>query len=349
MASPIIKLEEQLSDVRSNQIAYKLTVHNPSADPISILELQPNVPVGGQLLDVTDNDSAEDFSKKSSLIDELNILLNNFLWVESEDFRENLVATQTQAYKSMFSFNGMLKAYTSIIIRRDVFERQIRSQINSFQYKITSGDDARNAYVTWLGTHGPSFKSPSHNQEGIRVLFRAKLTQLETVESRLQENIKGGSGLTSIEPSSDFSATYVLKFDRALLEPKKYQVGFSVRYKSTGSDVPRSISVATNVQISPSPLSMSTVAIVSAIFGAMLRGSLDGNVNKFDELVRSAITGQIFLGPIVALIFFNIYEHTSLGKELTLSISWRSALLIGALCGLAQDRILTALTALIGA
>ena len=349
MVSPILKLEEQLSDTRSNQIAYKLTVHNPSADSISILELKPNVPVGGQILDITDNDSAEAFSQRSRLIDELNNLLNNFLWVESESFRENLVATQMQAYKSMFSFHGMLKIYASMIVRKDFFERQIRSQINSFQYKITSGDDARNAYTTWLGSLTPSMKAPNHNQEGIRVLFRAKLTQLEAVESRLQENVKGGSSLTAIEPDSNFSATYVLRFDRGLLEPKKYQVGFSVRYKSADADMVKSISVATNVQISPSPLSMSTVAIVSAIFGAMLRGSLDGSVNKFDELVRSATTGQIFLGPIVALIFFNVYEHTSLGKELTLSISWRSALLIGALCGLGQDRILTALTALIGA
>lgn len=349
MASPIIKLEEQLSDVRSNQIAYKLTVHNTSADAISILELKPNVPIGGQLLDITDNDSAEDFSKKSILIDELNILLNNFLWVESKSFRESLVETQMQTYRSILSFNGILKIYASMIIRRDGLERQIRSQINSFQYKITSGDDARNAYTTWLGSLSPSFSGPTHNQEGIRILFRAKLTQLETVESRLKQNINDGSGLTTIEPDSTFSATYVLRFDRALLEPKKYQVGFSVRYNSNDSEAARSISVATNIQISPSPLSMSMVAIVSAVFGAMLRGSLDGNVNKFDELVSSATTGQIVLGPIVALIFFNIYEHTALGKELSLSISWRSALLIGALCGLAQDRILTALTALIGA
>lgn len=349
MASPVIKLEEQLSDLRSNQIAYKLTVHNTSTDPISILGLQPNVPVGAQLLKITDNESAEDFSKKSELIEELNNLLNSFLWVESEEFRENFITVQMAAFRSMFSFNGILKAYMSIVIRRDFFERQIRRQIDSFQYKIASGDDARRAYQTWLDTSALSFTGARHKQQSICVLFKAKLAQLETVEARLKENVRGGSSLTSIEPDSSFSATYVLRFDRAMLEPRKYQVGFNVRYETLGADAPKSASVSTNIQISPSPLSLTIIAIISAVLGAILRGSLGGDVNKFNEIIKSATTGQIIIGPIVALVFFNIYEHTSLGKGLNFSISWRSALLIGALCGLAQDRVVAALTALIGA
>ncbi|MFV3014859.1 hypothetical protein ACM9HO_03990 [Pseudomonas sp. KHB2.9] len=348
MASPEIKLEEQLIDVRSNQIAYKLTVYNSSAESISILGLQPNVPIGAQLLEITDNESAEDFSKKAELILELNNLLDSFLWVESEDFRANLITVQAEAFKSIFSFSGFFQAYTSIIFRRGYFETQIKRRVNSFQYKIASGGDAHHAYDTWLDTGPVSFVEPRHKQKGIKVLFQAKLAQLDAVESRLQESLKGGSSLTSVEPGSSFSATYVLRFDRSLLEPKKYQVGFNVRYKIAGGDIPQSASVATNLQISPSPLSLSIVAIVSALLGAMLRGSLGGDANKFNEIIQSATTGQIIIGPIVALVFFNIYEHTSLGKELSFSISWRSALLIGALCGLAQDRVIAALTALIG-
>jgi hypothetical protein len=66
-------------------------------------------------------------------------------------------------------------------------------------------------------------------------------------------------------------------------------------------------------------------------------------------MVSSARSGQLLVGPVIALIFFNVYEYTSVGKDLGMSVSWRSALLIGALCGLAQDRVLAALKALIGA
>jgi hypothetical protein len=51
---------------------------------------------------------------------------------------------------------------------------------------------------------------------------------------------------------------------------------------------------------------------------------------------------------ILALIFFNIYEFTDLGKRFKMMIGWRSALLIGALCGLLGDRILMALKAFVG-
>jgi hypothetical protein len=34
MASPEFKMEEQLSDVRSDQIAYKLIVSNPDSQPV---------------------------------------------------------------------------------------------------------------------------------------------------------------------------------------------------------------------------------------------------------------------------------------------------------------------------
>ncbi|MNJ69411.1 hypothetical protein D3C77_657580 [compost metagenome] len=63
MAAPIIKLEEQLSDLRSNQVAYKLTIENLGAEPIILLGLEPSIPVGAQLLEVTGNEFAGDFSE----------------------------------------------------------------------------------------------------------------------------------------------------------------------------------------------------------------------------------------------------------------------------------------------
>jgi hypothetical protein len=40
---------------------------------------------------------------------------------------------------------------------------------------------------------------------------------------------------------------------------------------------------------------------------------------------------DLLVAPIVALIFFNVYEYTSVGKDIAMPLSWRSALLIGAL------------------
>lgn len=108
------------------------------------------------------------------------------------------------------------------------------------------------------------------------------------------------------------------------------------------------MSIAENTQVSPYPLSLSMVAIAASLLGVLLKITLEGASNVGPVLVGMFWSLKLFVAPIVALIFFNVYEHTSIGKDLTMPVSWRSALLIGAICGLAQDRILAALKAMIG-
>ena len=96
MTSPVIMLEEQSGDVHSSQVAYKLTVHNTAVDPILILGLKAHVPQGAQLLEISDNESANCFSKRAELIEGLNDLLNDFLWLELEAFREGYIAAQVK-------------------------------------------------------------------------------------------------------------------------------------------------------------------------------------------------------------------------------------------------------------
>lgn len=56
--------------------------------------------------------------------------------------------------------------------------------------------------------------------------------------------------------------------------------------------------------------------------------------------------GRAFIGMALAMVVFNAYEITSL-KSLTDRVSWRSALLIGFLCGLLHNNVLKVLQALI--
>jgi hypothetical protein len=51
---------------------------------------------------------------------------------------------------------------------------------------------------------------------------------------------------------------------------------------------------------------------------------------------------------ITGAVFFNIFEFTSLADKFKMTISWRSALLIGFLCGMLNDRVLQALKAFFG-
>jgi hypothetical protein len=214
----------------------------------------------------------------------------------------------------------------------------MKREFESFVFCISSGSDARTAFVKWM--------EKTNEHEEIITLFGLKTEQLEHIEATMDESDR--SSLTTIEAGSFFTATYVLKFDRRLLESRKFQVCFSANYLNPGDSSPQSNSTATNVLISPYPIVLSIVAIIAALLGTLLRASLGDQTSPLHEISGLTKSGKLLVGPVLALIFFNVYEYTSLGKSIRMAVSWRSALLIGALCGLAQENVLAALKALIG-
>lgn len=338
MPSPEFKLEEQLPDARSDQIAYKLTISNPDSFPVRLLSVQPRVPVGATIVDVTDSSLAQANAQKAALLEELNRLLRQFLWVTSASFRQEWIDQQKVVIKEIFSVVGFLSIYIQLFFRSSSLQARMKKEFESFSFKVSSAADARSAYEKWM------VSNTSH--EAVIALFDEKTKQLERIESRMDESER--PGLTSIPPGGFFTATYVMKFARSAFDPRKYQVGFEASY-STADTPPQSNSLATSVQISPYPLNLSLVAVLSAFLGILVKLSVSPESDPFSEMFKLAQTGQLLVGPIVALIFFNVYEYTSVGKDVAISVSWRSALLIGSLSGLAHDRILAALKALIGA
>ena len=51
---------------------------------------------------------------------------------------------------------------------------------------------------------------------------------------------------------------------------------------------------------------------------------------------------------LLSFVFFNVYEHTDVGKKLPIIGGWRGALLIGFLSRAGAERIFAALKALLG-
>lgn len=340
MVSPTFRLDEQLTDLRSDQVAYKLTIENPHAEALRLFTVEPRVPVGAKVLEITDTSLAEVNARRAELLVELNRLLKQYLWVESESFRRVWIDRQKETLAEILTVTGYLRAFFQMQFRSSSWSARMKREFDSFEFKITSASDARSALEKWM-------KQQTNSDQTVSSLFLAKLEQLEQIEARMDEGDR--PGLTRIEPGSSFTATYVLKFSRRMFEPRKYQIGFDATYGAIDGSAQQAGSTATSLQISPYPLGLSLVAVLSAFMGVLIRESLSGSADPIQVMFTQATTGQLFVGPVIALVFFNAYEYTTLGKELTMPLSWRSALLVGSLCGLAQDRILAALNALIGA
>ncbi|CCV06717.1 exported hypothetical protein [Mesorhizobium metallidurans STM 2683] len=105
--------------------------------------------------------------------------------------------------------------------------------------------------------------------------------------------------------------------------------------------------------MSPRPYVLSIVTVISAFMGASLKYSLaqtpsQSIQNYFSSLITYLFTAPGLSGAVLALIVFNVYEYMELGRTIKMGIGWRSALLVGALCGLFSDRMIKALQVLVG-
>ena len=133
--------------------------------------------------------------------------------------------------------------------------------------------------------------------------------------------------------------------------PRRYNISIDVQYKTPeGKELVDG--AATSVMISPRPYVLSSVAVVASVLGTLL-SLVKSNVSEpsdSDYIVRFLETwysGTFIGSAVLALVIFNVYEHIGLRDRFKAPVSWRSALLIGILCGLFQDRLLAALGALL--
>lgn len=174
-----------------------------------------------------------------------------------------------------------------------------------------------------------------------------KMEQLAKLESQMQD--QKTSSLATIEPDSFFAMTYILKFPRRLLNPKKFNLSIEGSFSEANKEERHVGSTTTSLIISPKPYVLTVIAVVSSLLGVLLKVAMDSSSENFRAELLSALLGKdSMVAIILAIIFFNVYEFTGLGKKFQIGVGWRSALLIGSLCGLAGDRVLGALKAFIG-
>jgi hypothetical protein len=220
--------------------------------------------------------------------------------------------------------------------------------------------------------------------EGVLKLLAFKIEQLRAIERRSSNNHT--AALATIMGGGKFSRTYIFDAKRRAFNSERYNVAFECSYKSGaaiagGSGVPgdlpmeartrSSTACSISFAITPKWWSMTLVAVGGALLGVALELLLPGQetssaTTSAASAASLSLAASLHMSPqqleagkailasvITAIIFFNIYETTELGKKTEVGkriegqIGWRSALLIGSLCGLVNDKIVGALRALL--
>lgn len=340
-------LEEQLSDARSNEVAYRLRIENFGESPIDILNINPRIPEDVDLIEVKDLSSEAVKLKHKKICTELTELLEEQLFVTSKDYRERIVVIEKEYIQEMLKdFNAVPRIYFGMFtgyLQKQMQRKRERSDAGKFI--IDSKRDANIALEKWF--------FDEDTNEARSTIFRAKFAQLEELDEQLGAEASA-SAIATIESDSFFATTYVLRFPRSGLNPRKFSFAVEAAITETGTPKQQLGAVSTTVIISPQPYVLSGIAMTSALLGSTVKyaittGSATDVPEYFTKLSVHLITSPGLSSIILALLLFNVYEYTELGNNIKMRVGWRSALLIGVVSGLFSDRIIESLKVLFGA
>lgn len=340
------QLDEQVSDQRSNEKAYRLEVENRGASAVELVYLTPRIPDKVELVEVKNPSVSAAKSKYDELCSQLTELAKDQLLMTSKTIRDDYWRIQIQSLREQIgSLPIILRTYLYLFtgqIKKQIERRLLLSRAMFIQ--INSKADAEIALKSIWGTT---------QEDDIRKrMFLAKIDQMEALEDLLGSGIEAAA-LATIEPDSFFAMTYILKFPRSVVEPKKYNIAVEASFREVGKTERHVGGVTAPLIISPRPEFLSLIAVFSALLGVALKMAIEGSglsvtPSLYATLSTSRTAWEVVGAAVTALVFFNVYEFTAFSQKFKMFVGWRSALLIGVLSGLVGDRIVAALKTFVG-
>jgi len=327
-----LTLDEQDADPRSDRVSYVLGVTNVGDSRVSVIRLTPQV-------------------RASVLVDRA----PDVQWGDTRSLVERLCGDlETLVRRRLVHFGRQEvpgRVRRRLRLRRRVGVGDVPPDLSPL---IAGPDDAELARQAYFGDPEDSSLS--------RVTFELKARQLRRIFDDWNRN--GEVHETApLEPGATYKRVYVMQFPRSWFDARKFSVGINVSYTVTsedGGETEPFVASASRVQvISPRPWMLSLVAIGASFLGVLLRTAgpflpAEGAappepfaLPDYLHAVRSA--PDLVVAPVLALVFVNVFEHTSLGNRIRMALGWRSAMLVGVFCGLASPRVLATLRSALGA
>jgi hypothetical protein len=355
MPRAVFELNELTTDVRSREKGYELIVRNEGNQPFDLMSITPRIPDGVEIVEVRDPSVIATKSKHTRLCSDLAELLNDHLLITSKEYQDRKVEILQDRTRALFGsiqkssskfgpasiFVLYSRLFTPSLMKR--IEQRTRERFNSLNFRIESEQQAQGLMEELMNADVNST---------IRKIYTAKLRQLAELESELGKDV-ASSAIATIEPSSYYSEAYVLRFPPSTLTPKRYKISIEGSCIPEGSDKAFQANASTTAVISPRGVVLNFVTCIGALMGAALKFGIGATLAEgfveFHKALGNALIGKEGLSAVIlALIFFNIYELTDMGKKIRLDAGWRSAFFIGALCGLLNERMLDAIKAFVG-
>jgi hypothetical protein len=327
-------------DNRLNEVAIKVVLKNISLTKTTLLTLIPDVSDDVEIEEKFDPFQEESEKKFRELCAEMTLIVNNRILITNSEHREQIIEANKKVITSITSNIPLL--FRSYIFNKQWFDsqmKQIETEVSKMKFVVSTAKDANWAFDKWI--------KPLSDDNLDKQLYSGKLFQL----SDLQRGDDVGDYIAFIDPESFYSRIYVLKFKRRLFSTRIYDIGFDYKYITDNSPREYRENISTSLNITPHPFFLTLFAAIFSLLGTLLKFGME-NVSisqrdvlkKYEEVLITKGTVSV----IIAILFFNIYEFTDIGKKLKIGINWRTALVFGILAGLLGDRLVEALRVLLG-
>jgi hypothetical protein len=163
--------------------------------------------------------------------------------------------------------------------------------------------------------------------------------------------------IADIEPGSEFVRDYIVKCKRKSFAVTSYAIRFDCRYLFREKE--RALTYLKSQSftgaIAPSPWKTSALAAGFSVVGVGLKTCLnlihEGRPNRaaiVDVVYSGSMIVSLIAAVLTALLFYNVVEWTALGKKVESGAGWRTAIIIGGLSGLLNEKVVAALEDLFG-
>jgi hypothetical protein len=272
------------------------------------------------------------------------------MYASSIDFRVSTADAFSKTLIEPMKMRGLAKFYYTIIFKGIASaSRLLSATVRVWEIRIKSIQSAERYNEEFL-------KHREGEHQVIAQLFAAKMNEVRIIKADLH-SASHFDEIASIESGGDFSATYVYSCQRRFLNPKVYTFSFNCTYGDYNSTGTKHLSTNIATAITPKPIVLNILAILSSILGAYLKVFIDltkvnsGHHTSFQNFFSDSAIWQpdiLIASMITALFFYNIYDSTEIGRKINVGVGWRSALLIGGLSGLLNQKVVAALQGLLG-
>ncbi len=343
----VFKLEIDENEIRARQFACHLTIHNDTKNSIHLLAI--NYRLGSTVkMQKTETTSFVDLKQEyDRLKEDVQLLLRSIYVTQSKEFAKEYSIRFLDAFKSIFSFKFMAQnlwlAYVYIFsFRFAEWRRYLSNKLFRMDFPVASAAEAEKAARTLMDK---GIGSPV-----VEVILMAKIARMKEIEG-IDENFLRPEFIGEILPGEIFERIYILKARRNLASIASYTAAFDVKLAwdepiaNSQRRAERMLSKSISFNVTPSPITLSIVAVLFSFLGTILN-SVPIIKDQYSELFTFEFAKKYFVAAVLAIVIFNSLEITEF-KDRFRSISWRSAMFVGLLCGLLSDKMLKAVTSFV--